>query len=145
MPYRMEDSLGFHVTKTANAMRNRFNAFLKPYHITSEQFVILKAIDENTDITPTQLAEIVDKDKTTLTRMLDTMVRNGYIERRVNESDRRSHTLAWSAKAQTLMEKLLPMYDDVIGKLRARFAPDELACFFKILNELQSIDCLKEL
>jgi len=145
MTYSFEDSLGFQVNKTANVMRNRFNHFLKPYGLTAEQYVILKAINENSFVTPSQLAEILGKDKTTITRMIDTLVKNAFILRRMKDDDRRSHTLIFSSKSDAIMKEIIPMTDQVIGKLRERFKPKELSCFLSVLSELRSIDCLEDL
>ena len=145
MGYSFNDSLGFQVNKTANIMRNRFNTFLKPYGLTAEQYIILKAIEENAEIIPTQLAEILEKDKTTVTRLIDTMVKNGFIIRKHNRADRRSHKLLYSEKAQQVMDEIRPKTDAVIGKIRARFEPEELQCFLKILTELRAIECLEDL
>jgi len=145
MTYSFEDSLGFQVNKTANVMRNRFNHFLKPYGLTAEQYVILKAINENSRVTPSQLADILCKDKTTITRMIDTLVKNGFIQRRKNNTDRRSHTLGYSTKSTAVMAEIIPITDEVIGKMRKKFKPQELDCFLSVLSELRSIDCLEDL
>jgi len=50
--HKLEESLGFQVNMTTNAMKNRFNNFLNPYHLTSEQSVIIKSIEKNPDIIP---------------------------------------------------------------------------------------------
>jgi len=145
MTYSFEDSLGFQVNKTANVMRNRFNHFLKPYGLTAEQYVILKAINENSRITPSQLAEILGKDKTTITRMIETLVKHGFIQRLKNNADRRSHTLAYSTKSTAVMAEIIPVTNEVIGKMRKKFQPQELECFLSVLSELRSIDCLEDL
>jgi len=145
MNYSFNDSLGFQVNKTANAMRNRFNNFLKPYGLTAEQYVILKAIDENPAITPTQLANILEKDKTTVTRIIATMVKNDFILRKKNETDRRSHSLIHSKKAVRIMAEIMPVTDVVIGKLRAQIEPDELQCFLKVLAQLRCIECFEDM
>ena len=145
MPYSFKDSLGFQVNKTANVMRSSFNYFLKSYGLTAEQYVILKAINENSRVTPSQLAEILGKDKTTITRMIETLVKNDFIRRQKNPSDRRSHTLIYSPKATSTMTEIIPITDEVIGKMRKKFTPQELECFLSVLSELRSIDCLEDL
>jgi len=145
MTYSFEDSLGFQVNKTANVMRSRFNKFLKPYALTAEQYVILKAINENSQVTPSQLADILGKDKTTITRMIETLVKNDFIHRKRHQHDRRSHTLIFSSKSTAIMAEIIPKTDEVIGKMRKKFQPQELTCFLSVLSELRSIDCLEDL
>jgi DNA-binding MarR family transcriptional regulator len=145
MTYSFEDSLGFQVNKTANMMRSRFNQFLKPYALTAEQYVILKAINENAQVSPSQLADILSKDKTTITRMIETLVKNDFIQRQKHQFDRRSHTLIYTQKATETMSQILPVTDEIIGKIRKKFKPQELDCFLSVLSELRSIDCLEDL
>ena len=145
MTYSFEDSLGFQINQTANIMRNRFNEFLKPYNLTAEQYVILKAINENAQIAPSQLADILGKNKTTITRMIDTLVKNDFILRQKHQFDRRSHTLIYTTKATKLMTQIIPITDDIIGKIRGKFKSQELQQFLTILSELRSMGCLEKL
>jgi len=141
----LEDSLGFQVNMTANAMKNRFNTFLKPYGLTSEQYVIMKSVEENPDISPTQLSEITFKDKTTITRMINTLVKNEMLVRIPKQNDRRAYEIRWSDKAEKIMNEILPLTEDVIKKLRSQFDADELRTFLRILETLKQTPCLETL
>jgi len=141
----LEDSLGFQVNMTANAMKNRFNTFLKPYGLTSEQYVIMKSVEENPDISPTQLSEITFKDKTTITRMINTLVQNEMLIRIPKQDDRRAYEIRWSDKAEKIMNEILPLTENVIKKLRSQFDVDELNTFLRILETLKQTPCLETL
>ncbi len=143
--HKLEDSLGFQVNMTANAMKNRFNTFLKPYGLTSEQYVIMKSVEEHPDISPTQLSEITFKDKTTITRMIDTLVKNAMLIRTPKQDDRRAYEIRWSSKAEKIMNEILPVTEDVITKLRSQFDADELRTFLRILETLKQTPCLETL
>lgn len=143
--HQLEDSLGFQVNMTANAMKNRFNNFLKPYKLTSEQYVIMKSVEENPDISPTQLAEITFKDKTTITRMIDTLVKNEMLCRIPKENDRRAYKIQWSTKGKKVMEEIIPISEEVISKLRSQFTQEELTSFLSILDTLKHTPCLETL
>ena len=139
--YNLEDALGFQVNMTANAMKNRFNAFLKPYNLTSEQHVIMKSVQENPDITPTGLAEITFKDKTTITRMIDTLVKNDMLLRIPKIDDRRAYQIQWSDKGEKIMTEIIPIVENVIVEQRASFSKDELSNFLKTLEKLKNYPC----
>ncbi len=143
--HTLDDSLGFQVNMAANAMKNRFNTFLKPYGLTSEQYVIMKSIDENANISPTQLSEITFKDKTTITRMIDTLVKNGMLVRVPKQDDRRAYRIQWSSKGKSIMQEILPITEDVIEKLRSQFSAKELETFLSILEKLKQTPCLETL
>jgi len=143
--HKLEDSLGFQVNMTANAMKNRFNNFLKPYGLTSEQYVIMKSVEENPDISPTQLADITFKDKTTITRMIDTLVKNDMLIRIPKQNDRRAYKIQWSQKGKTIMKEILPITENVIEKIRTQFSKQDLDTFLYILENLKQIPCLETL
>ncbi len=143
--HKLEDSLGFQVNMTANAMKNRFNTFLKPYGLTSEQYVIMKSIQENPDITPTQLAGITFKDKTTITRMIDTLVKNEMLIRVPKKSDRRAYKIQWSEKGKEIMQGILPLSEMVLKKIRSQFSTDELETFLSVLEKLKQTPSLETL
>ncbi len=143
--HTLEDSLGFQVNMTANAMKNRFNTFLKPYGLTSEQYVIMKSVEENPDISPTQLSEITFKDKTTITRMIDTLVKHDMLIRIPRQDDRRAYEIRWSKKAEKIMNEIIPLAEDVIKRLRSQFDASELQTFLRILETLKQTPCLETL
>ncbi len=143
--HKLEDSLGFQVNMTANAMKNRFNNFLKSYKLTSEQYVIMKSVEENPEISPTQLSEITFKDKTTITRMIDTLVKNEMLIRTPKEDDRRVYLISWSTKGARIMEEILPTTEHVIQKLSGQFSKHDLKIFLSILETLRKTPCLETL
>ncbi len=143
--HKLEDSLGFQVNMTANAMKNRFNTFLKPYGLTSEQYVIMKSLQENPEITPTQLSEITFKDKTTITRMINTLVNNEMLLRIPKQDDRRAYKIHWSKKGEQIMKEILPVSDKIISNLRAQFSKDDLTIFLQVLQQLKQIPALEKL
>ncbi|HIC43574.1 MAG TPA: MarR family transcriptional regulator [Sulfurimonas sp.] len=143
--HKLEDSLGFQVNMTANAMKNRFNTFLKPYNLTSEQYVIMKSVNENPNVSPTALAEITFKDKTTITRMIDTLVKNEMLRREPKEGDRRAYKIQWTTKGESVMKKIMPISEEIIGKLRSQFSQKDLESFLNILEVLKHTPCLETL
>lgn len=143
--HKLEDSLGFQVNRTANAMKSRFNNFLKSYNLTSEQYVIMKSIEENPEITPTLLSEITLKDKTTITRMIDTLVKNEMLIRTPKVNDRRAYQLSWSKKGEKTMKEILPITGNILEKLSGQFTDKDLKTFFKMLETLRQIPRLESL
>jgi len=143
--HKLEDSLGFQINMTANAMKNRFNNFLKPYNLTSEQYGIMKSVQEYPDISPTELAEITFKDKTTITRMIDVLVKNEMLLRVPKPDDRRAYKIQWSPKGTQIMQEILPITEAVIDKLRGQFSQKDLSIFLNILEKLKQTPCLETL
>ena len=80
-----ENSLGFALTTTLNILRKKFNSEIKRFNLSSEQFAILKLI-ENNKLTPTEIANILNRDKANITRIVNALEKKGFIKKeKINE------------------------------------------------------------
>jgi len=77
--------------------------------LSLDQALILIIISENPKLLQTQVAELIFKDYASITRMLDLMVKNGYIKREANKEDRRRSYLRITAKGRKAIDQLQPI------------------------------------
>ena len=61
--------------------------------ITIDQWLVLKCLKENPNTTQVELAEKVFKDNASITRIIDLLVKANYLERTINQTDRRKFDL----------------------------------------------------
>ena len=73
MQYNKETSIGYALTTTLNLLRKHFNREIKKFDLSSEQYGVLKLISEEKQLTPTQIAELLNRDKATITRILKSL------------------------------------------------------------------------
>ncbi|WP_316785920.1 MarR family transcriptional regulator [Pedobacter frigiditerrae] len=59
------------------------------YDITIDQWLILKSVAENPDITQKDISKIVFKDNASITRIIQLLIKQGFLTREVHPSDRR--------------------------------------------------------
>lgn len=71
--------------------------------ITIDQWLVLKSLNDNESISQNKLAEIIFKDVASVTRMIELLVKKGYIERSFNELDRRRFILKITAKGKDVL------------------------------------------
>jgi DNA-binding MarR family transcriptional regulator len=109
--FKFEDSVGFFVNRAAIRLKNElWKAFKSSgFDITPEQWAVLNCLWEKDGQTQTEIADRIIKDKTNLTRMLDVMEREGLVERRPHETDRRSYRISLTTKGKGLKRKLVPI------------------------------------
>ena len=109
--YKFDDSIGFLVNRAAIRLKNELGKAFKAhgFHITPEQWGVLNCLWEKDGQTQTEIAGIILKDKTNLTRMLDIMEREKLVERRPHEKDRRSYRIYLTPKGKKLKESLIPI------------------------------------
>lgn len=74
------------------------------YDITIDQWLILKSVAENPDITQNDIGKIVFKDNASITRIIQLLVNAGYLYRENHVTDRRrvNLTLTESGKKITI-------------------------------------------
>jgi MarR family transcriptional regulator for hemolysin len=74
------------------------------YDITIDQWLILKSVAENPDITQNDISKIVFKDNASITRIIQLLINAGYLIREIHPSDRRrvNLTLTESGKKITV-------------------------------------------
>ena len=82
----------FHIIeKTIKSYRQFAQRNLKDVNedITLDQWLILKTIADNPEATQREIAQNVFKDHASVTRMVDLLVKKGFIERSIHTEDRR--------------------------------------------------------
>ena len=86
---------------------------LKEYDITHEQWIVLRTIENNDFPTQKLIADLTNKGKSTLTRILDQLEQKNLIERRMNDEDRRSIVLTETDKGKSVVHEILPVEEEV--------------------------------
>ena len=104
----LNDILFYNMDKAIRTYRNYAQKRLRDhgYKITIDQWLIIKAILENPGIMQQVLAEIVFKDNASVTRIIELLVKSGYLQREVNPSDRRKTILKVTAEGKLIIEKV---------------------------------------
>lgn len=74
--------------------------------ITIDQSLALIYIDKHPELNQISLAELLFKDTASLTRMIKTMVKNGFIERTINVDDLRRYKLVLTKKGKDVVKAL---------------------------------------
>lgn len=74
--------------------------------ITIDQWLVLKTINENPDIAQNELAELVFKDNASVTRIIELLVKSGYLERKTAQNDRRRSVLKITSLGSKTIEKV---------------------------------------
>jgi DNA-binding MarR family transcriptional regulator len=82
MQYNKETSVGYALTTTLNLLRKHFNREIKKFDLSSEQYGVMKLVHDSKELTPTQIAEMLNRDKATITRIIKSLEGKGLIEKK---------------------------------------------------------------
>jgi MarR family transcriptional regulator for hemolysin len=82
---------------------------------TRAQWVVLARLDRSEGLKQSELAEVLDLQPISLTRLLDKLCEGGLIERRADPIDRRAKRLFLTPAARPLLEKLGDLGEKLMG------------------------------
>jgi len=109
--FSIDEALGYIVFRTANAMRKTFAYLFKKegIDVTPEELAILISLWKEDGLFQSEINDKTYKDKTTVTRILERIKKKGYIEKRIDEADRRNYKIHLTEKGKALKDKIVPV------------------------------------
>jgi MarR family transcriptional regulator, transcriptional regulator for hemolysin len=90
----------------ARMLRTYADQRARQFGISRAQWAVLVRLDRSEGLKQSELAEILDLQPISLTRLLDRLAENGLIERRPDPNDRRANRLYLLPAARPLLEQL---------------------------------------
>ena len=100
------ETLPFEIGETAHALRKAFDRRAVGMGVTRAQWKLLFRLERNPGLRQIELADMLDIEPITLSRIVDRLEEAGLVERAADPADRRAWRLNVTAKAQPLIEKL---------------------------------------
>ena len=103
------ECIAFGVRRASRMVTAYYDHTLAGHGLRSTQFTILNALDALEDVTINELAEQLQSDRTTLTRNLARLEKQGWIERKTG-ADRRSRHITLTRKGRKVLESAFPAW-----------------------------------
>jgi MarR family transcriptional regulator for hemolysin len=107
--------LAFLLNDVARMLRTYADYKAAQFGVTRAQWTVLARLDRFEGLKQSELAEMLDLQPITLTRLLDRLCANGLIERRPDPHDRRANRLYLTPAARPLLEQLGELGEEVMG------------------------------
>ena len=115
LPRSLNREFGFILNDVARMLRTYADYKASQFGITRAQWVVLVRLDRFEGLKQAELAEMLDLQPITLTRLLDRLAECGLIERRPDPNDRRAKLLYLTPKAKPLLEQLGELGTELMG------------------------------
>jgi len=128
-PSNLEDHLGYWLRCLSNFVSESFAARLLRHDISVEQWVVLRTLYDHQGVTLNRAAELIGVDKSSLSRMMERLVKRGWVSRQEG-GDRRSIELSLTTVSRALVPKL------------AKLADENDAAFFHTLSQKKRTEFL---
>ena len=106
------------------------------YGITRAQWAVLAKVERTEGLKQTELAELMEMQPITLTRLIDKLVENDWIERRGDQTDRRVNRLYLRKSARPLLGKLNGLRSEITATALDGINPSDA---HRLLAQLESI------
>jgi len=106
LPRSLNREFAFIINDVARMLRTYADHKAGQFGVTRAQWAVLVRLDRFEGLKQSELAEMLDLQPITLTRLLDRLCENGLIERRADPNDRRAKRLFLTDAAHPLLERL---------------------------------------
>src|SRR5665213_3119349 len=107
--------IAFQIMDVARMLRTYADQRARQFGISRAQWAVLMRIERTEGLKQTELAEILDLQPISLTRLLDRLAANGLIERRPDPNDRRANRLYLKPAARPLLDQLAELGTDMMA------------------------------
>jgi MarR family transcriptional regulator, transcriptional regulator for hemolysin len=112
------------------------------FHITIDQWLVLKVLSDNPLATQNELAEKVFKDKASVTRILEILVKSDFLTREFNEENRRRFKLTITKKGKQVLKDVMPTVRRNRKQALKDISEKEMLIAEKVLKKI-SMNCAR--
>ena len=114
-PRNPRREFAFVLNDVARLLKTYADQRARQFGMTRAQWAVLARLEHHEGLKQAELAEILDLQPITLTRLVDRLCTNGLIERRPDPNDRRAKRLYLTPAARPLMDRLAELGSDMMG------------------------------
>ena len=104
--------------------------------LTPEQFLLIDLLWNQGPLSQQDLADQMQKDKNSVTKLVDAIERKGFVVRRQNRNDRRSNTLVLTENANQLKPGAKLKGISILDRMLEGISEEELRSFLATLRKL---------
>jgi len=124
----------YQVRRLSRQITQAYDRHLSACGLTTTQFALLTAVNTNGPVAVTGLAEALGMDRTTLTRLLKPLEREGLVAI-APSTDRRIRVVSLSAAGRDRFECAIPHWKDAYRELRDRIGRERFDALRATLGE----------
>lgn len=127
---------GYILERTAKKLKNAFQKKLKAINagVTADQWVVLDSLRKEDGISQLEIAQEIQKDPPTLTRIIDLLDAKGLVERKNDPADRRKFNVFLTPSGKRKLQDLTPHVRDFRRESWANLSEKDLLQLKKILD-----------
>ncbi len=133
----LKNSIAYRFIRGANSVNKTLNKKLNPYDIAIEQRATLEIIKFESNVNQTTIANLLGKDKTTISRSLNSLEKKGLIKKSETLGDKRSNNIELTQEGEVILEDTIKEITSFRESLNEKLTQEEIEMFFKIIDKLE--------
>ena len=140
MPMLLSKEIAVELNLTGCKLKQFLAAKLREMGVplTPEQFMLIDILWNQGEMTQQQLADQLQKDKNSVTKLVDAIEKKGFVVRKQNPHDRRANTLVLTEKANELKPGAKQKGISILDQILEGISEDELRSFLSTLRKLNA-------
>ena len=131
------ECINFVLNSAQNAVHIYFREQLQPFGVTPIQYSVLKCLWNEDQQTPTQLAQTLQVDTSTITGLLGRLEQKDLIVRKYSKQDRRSVFVCLQPSGRALQKGIEDAILAANVKITNGIAPEEVARFKELCEQMR--------
>ena len=124
-PRHPHREMAFLINDVGRMLRTYADQVARRFGMTRAQWALLKRLEANEGLKQSELADILDLQPITVTRLVDRLCDSGLIERRADPNDRRAKRLFLTPTAQPLMDQLDALGNELMNAILEGQPPEK--------------------
>lgn len=104
---------------------------IAPMHVR-----VIKIISKQSPCTAMDVVNFLNRDKAQVTRLIKTLIEEGFIEKRPNPEDKRSQCLLTTEKGNEVLSKIKAVDAEIFQKMTLNVSEEELEAFQLVAGKL---------
>lgn len=130
-----------HLIRAGDDVVRVMNTHFAEHNITHGRFLVMMLLMEKggdcpRPCTPAALADLASVSRATITGLLDTLERDGFVRREPDPADRRQMSVHLTAKGQSFMHDILPAHFRLITRLMGNLSGQERQTLTRLLIKI---------
>lgn len=134
----ISEHVGVLLHKVDLNITNYLKKELIPYQLAPEQHLLMALLLESEGLSQSEISKTLHKDKSSVTRMIVSLEKKGYIHRAISKMDRRSVEVYLTEEGRDLEEVINRVSKNTKALLEGSFEENELTELKRLLMKVQS-------
>src|SRR3989339_881985 len=125
-----------------NLVHNQFKQYLnkifhnRGFNLTPEQYLVIDTLWDEGVLSQQQIADIIIKDKNSVTKLIDALEKKGLVQRRTDEQDRRLNKIHLTEEALNIKDVITEIAIESTNTIFRNIPREDLEKFVSVLNKM---------